>query len=304
MDPLSAADHSKLEKFWTEVVDTTHLLHGSHTLFRDAIETHGFSSYRPHAERYGAMHALFETFKDRYTVTYLSECIERYRSPSISVYFTLDPKIAEEFSSGERRGSEFAKALRHFIYALKSDVREGKVALTFDDRNQLTVADEFIRDTYRLPSMIAKVKCSSSALNDTFTPFLGDLEAFKAKTVAHMTPTDTVDTILERFRENFDKPGYEIQVTQEIPASEIELDIHENGLEMRTPSPIPEPEIGELPFDVTIHMSVDEIIKYEIDYTGKSSLPQFADSRFETEYLGFEEGFTLIRRHMTSHSHA
>lgn len=283
----------RIKQFWEEFVQKAKLRHGTHSIYLHHFKTHGISATYPQPlrELIAKIDRIWQRHRDHTLgrTEYFLGCVQRMREAheqqEIHVSFSMDPSVAQEFTTGARHGGEWARECRTFLQRAHGSWN------MFDPEEQETLKklEALLSLMNALPPMIISI--AAEPRYTTFEAFQSDVQ----EQCPEWHDSVQLEAHLASIREKLDCSNkYEKPVRDPIAPERLEFEILE-----REPMRVfrgPFLAIGE-----TKLLNSQQIMQHRILRNGFSEHPQYRDSRFVAEPVVSDDysRFKVTRRALT-----
>ena len=287
-DPLyssSVSSLSLIETFWKREVCSFKFSHSTSSLYREHFERYGLSAAYPEVFRavIDKIRVVWNSHLDICSKRYFGDFEQRYdaaaRSSVIAMSFTAKAAIIDEFTKGERKGGEWLREMKRFIFYADQQ-------LGLFSPYEVTVIQEmriFIRSIDEMPKMIVKVSAGSAF----WTPLLCPLDLFiryiqcncsswEDPTVLSGYLESTLGPTITTHKQNI-LDDYETSLSQWVGPEHLEFEVLSEATFERQAIAASSSllKIGE-----KVKLTTAQVIELKIKMDGYSDNPDYLDSRF------------------------
>lgn len=307
---IEASPSAKLIRlFWEQHIYSFKINHGTTSLYYQHFKNHGISTHYPQAlenlitkiRKVWADHEIAITPRTRYFKDFEFRYDQARQNNTVTVSFSADSSITQQFTTGARHGGEWIRELRHFL-------REASIKsylLSTEEQQTLLEAQSLIEIMSSVSPMIVKINAGCPDLNNRFgrNSLLIPLQKFMDYVKAHCQNWQDPQQVSDYMRMTLlpkldDEKGnlaarYEITIDNVIHPDYLEFEFIDNH---QFKSVSQTNNYPKLDFDKPKKLSNQEILQLRIERNGFTNIEEYKDSRFICDYCIGDGGSSIVTR--------
>lgn len=294
--------------FWEQHVYSFKINHGTTSLYYQHFKKNGISTCYPQAlenlilkiRKVWADYEIEITPRTRYFKDFEFRYDQARQNNIVTVSFSAQSSITQEFTTGARHGGEWMRELRHFL----REASTKNHVLSTEEQQTLLEAQSLIEIMNSVSPMIVKINAGCPDLNLTFetNSLLIPLQKFIGYVKTHcqnwQDPQQVSDYMRTKLLPELDaeKRGlaakYEITIDNAVRPEYLEFEFIDSHHFKSAPQTINYPKLD---FDKPKKLSNKEILQLGIERSGFTEIEEYQDSRFIYDYC-IEDGDSIVTR--------